>query len=221
MSDAFYKTICSGSAVAFASSSKALIVGEENVPATGGMILSPNHTSWYDIPLLAHHTSRLLDFVATDELFRHPCWNLFYRGMNGIRYNREIPDPRAVREILRRLRGGRVVTLFPEGKFCVYEHSLFTDCVLRPGMAWLAMLARVPVVPVVLLNTDVYRRFQSWMPFFRARYGIIYGEPLAVAHIASRKEQGDVLRTFEEAYRTRMRILREALLCQMQAMGWI
>ena len=221
MSDLFYKTIYTGTSIALFTSSRALVRGLEHVPTAGGAILAPNHFSWYDIPLLAYHTPRMLDFVATDELFRRPFWNSFYRGMNCIRHQRDAPDPRAVRMILGRLQKGRVVTIFPEGKLCAYEHSLFTDGVLRPGMARLAMRARVPLIPVVLLNTDTYRRFRSWIPFFRARYGVIYGEPLAVPHVASREEQGETLRTFEEAYRTRMRTLREVLLGEMQAIGWM
>ncbi len=219
MSDLFYKTISTGTSIAFVTSSRAPISGVEHVPLTGGAILAPNHVSWYDIPLLSYHTPRMLDYVATDELFRHPFWDWFYRGMNCIRHDRDAPDPRAVRVILHRLQRGRVVTIFPEGKLCAYENSLFTGCTLRPGMARLAMRAQVPVIPVVLLNTDTYRRFRSWIPFFRARYGVIYGEPLSVPHVASREEQGDVVRSFEESYRARMRALREVLLREMQAMG--
>ena len=212
MSDAFYKTICTGSSVAFATSSRGLVIGLGNVPRKGGVILAPNHASWYDVPLLAYHTSRMLDFVGTDELFRHPFWARFYSGMNVIRHNRDAPDSRAAVTILGRLRKERAIALFPEGKLCPYDQSLFTGGVLRPGMARLAMFAQVPVVPVVLINTSAYRRLRSWLPFRRARYGVIYGAPLSAPPMVRGRERSDVLRAFEETYRSRMRALRDVLL---------
>ena len=216
MSDVFYKTIRGSCRIAIATSHRPTVLGRDCIPPVGPLLLAPNHVSWFDIPILVYHFPRILDFVALYALFAHPfmCW--FYRNMNCIRYDRSGPDAAAVRAVLLRLRRGRIVSIFPEGKLCAYEHSLFTDQPLRPGVARLAMKAQVAVMPVVLEGTDVYRRFDSWVPFFRARYGIAFGEPLPPPVAVRGLDREEALQRFEAEYRNRMRALRENLLLAMQ-----
>jgi 1-acyl-sn-glycerol-3-phosphate acyltransferase len=218
MSDAFYRTICAASRVAFVTSGRAAVLGAEHVPPDGRMILAANHVSWYDIPLLALHCPRILDFLAITELYHGPVSRWFFNRMNGIRYDRFSPDSRAVREMMARLARGRVVVIFPEGKLCPDDESLFSGHAIRPGMSRLAMAAQVPVLPVVLLGTDVYRRFRSWLPVRRARYGILFGKPLAPpAAVRSAARRTAEVRRFEAEYCARMRDLRIELLQAMSA----
>lgn len=216
MSDGFYRAIRAVSWVAFVSSGRATVIGQEHVPQTGPLLMAANHFSWYDIPVLAHHCPRLLDFVAAIELFQRPVARRFYYAMNAICCDRFNPDARAVREMLARLKQGRVVTVFPEGELCVYEHSLFTGHPIRPGMSHLALAAQVPVLPVVLLDTDVYRRFLSWMPVCNARYGLIFGAPIPPPVAGRTTDRRAEVSRFEEEYRSRMRALRLQLVQAMQ-----
>jgi hypothetical protein len=118
-----------------------------------------------------------------------PVGAWFYRNMNGILYDRSSPDPRAVRGVLERLRRGRLVAIFPEGKLCEYAHSVFTDLPLRPGMCRLAIAAQAPILPVVLLNTDVYCRVRAWMPTRGTRYGIYFIGPLLPPPVLPRQSR--------------------------------
>ncbi|MFH0881102.1 MAG: lysophospholipid acyltransferase family protein [Lentisphaerota bacterium] len=217
MSDAFYWTLRTLSRPAFSTSGRPTILGCENVPRSGPVLLAANHVSWYDIPLLVEHCPRPMDFLAITELYQRPLLRWFYRNMNGIRYDRSNPDAHAVREVLGRLARGRLVAIFPEGKLCKYEDSLFTDHPLRPGMSRLAIAAQAPVLPVVVLDTDVYRQFLAWLPLRRARYGILFGPPLPPPNIVHRAGRAAAIQQFETEYRTRMRELREELLRAMSS----
>ncbi len=216
MSDAFYRTIYVFSWGVFATSARAVVVGSERMPSTGALLLAANHISWYDIPLLAGHSPRLLDFLAINELYQRPMARWFFNGMNGIRYNRSSTDSQAVRGMLARLAKGRVVAIFPEGRLCKYEDSLFSGQPLRPGLARLAMAVQAPVLPVVLWGTDVYRRFLSWMPVRRTRYGMAFGKPIPPPTRVPPSERAEEARRFEEEYRTRMCELRCELLEAMR-----
>src|SRR5215468_8923304 len=43
--------------------------GVENVPASGPVMLAPNHLAWADIPLIAYPIKRRVHYMAKIELF--------------------------------------------------------------------------------------------------------------------------------------------------------
>lgn len=181
--------------------------------------MAPNHVSWYDIPLLVVHTRRLLDFLTLYKLYETPMGRWFYSKSNGIRYDWTKPDANAVRGMMDRLGRGRCVAIFPEGKLCRYEDSVFTGREIHPGMARLAISAQAPVLPVALVGTDVYRRFGAWMPVRGARYGVAFGAPVLPPEVGRGEDRALKAKHFEQDYRGRMCALREELLQAMHAQG--
>ena len=51
---------------------RAEIIGKENLPAEGGVILAANHMSNWDPPFLATFLSRPVSYMAKKELFEVP-----------------------------------------------------------------------------------------------------------------------------------------------------
>lgn len=219
MGDVFYRTIRALSWVPFVTSGRATVIGAERVPRAGPLLMAPNHVSWYDIPLLAVHNRRLLDFLTLYKLYETPVGRWFYENMNGIYFDSTKPDARAVRGMRDRLGRGRCVLIFPEGQLCRYEDSVFTDHGLHPGMARLAISTQTPILPVVLLDTDVYRRFGAWMPVRGTRYGVAFGAPIPPPQAVRPTDRTAEAKRLEEEYRNRMRTLRAELLQAMQTDG--
>ena len=219
MGDVFYRTIQALCFVPIATSGRATVIGVDRVPRSGPLLMAPNHVSWYDIPLLVVHNRRLLDFLAHYKLYETSVGRWFYGNTNVIRFDSTKPDSRAVRGMLDRLGLGRCVVIFPEGQLCRYEDSVFTDHGLHPGLARLAISTQTPVLPVVLLNTDVYRQFGAWMPVRGARYGLAFGAPIPPPAIVRPTDRTEEAKRFEAEYRNRMRALRAELLQAMQADG--
>jgi 1-acyl-sn-glycerol-3-phosphate acyltransferase len=170
-------------------SSSPLVIGRENVPALGACIVAATHHSAYDVPLLMRHTPRLLDFVSIVEVFRKPLVGWFYRSLNAFPLDRARPDSKAVRIILDRLRRGRAVAMFPEGAIRTGRESVVYSRRIKSGVGRIAHIAQAPVVPCVLINSQAYRRFTGWLPLRRTRYGVIYGEPLALSLEPDRLEE--------------------------------
>jgi 1-acyl-sn-glycerol-3-phosphate acyltransferase len=114
----------------------------------GARVLVANHTSYLDIPLMLAALGCDFAFVTKHELLGWPVIARITRGGGHIPVDRDRAASRAavVARIVKTLRAGRSVLLFPEGTFSFDEG-------LRPfhaGAFKCAVAAGVPVVPIAL-----------------------------------------------------------------------
>jgi 1-acyl-sn-glycerol-3-phosphate acyltransferase len=126
--------------------------GQGNVPATGGVLLVSNHLSFLDVILLGLPLRRPLNYVARSTLFVS-ILGWFIRSVGAFPIQREGMGASGMKETLRRLRAGGIVTLFPEGTRS-YDGQLGP---LKPGIAVLVQRVGVPVVPA-----GVAGMFEVW-----------------------------------------------------------
>lgn len=192
-------------------SSSPVILHRERSRRAGAYILAANHLSPYDVACLIKETPRVLSFVSVTELFRHPLSRWFLSNMGAFPLDRWRPDSGTVRIILDRLKSGRAVGMFPEGNIRTPETSVFNGGKIKVGVARIARLADVPIIPCVVLGARGYHRALNWLPLRRTRYGINYGEPIVLRDDAEAEPQA-----FEQRLRGIWMSLREELL---QAMG--
>lgn len=178
MSDLFYDTLVLIGRHPFWLSSRPVVHNAAVTDRPGAYILAATHTSPYDIPLLMRHTRRRIDFVSIVEVFRNPFMAWLYGSMNAFPLDRSRPDSPTVRIILNRLARGRVVGMFPEGRFRRGEDSVVYSRQIRPGIGRLAQMANVPIVPAVVIDSAAYGRWQAWLPLRRTRYAVAYGDPI-------------------------------------------
>ena len=126
--------------------------GHGHMPASGGVLLVSNHLSYLDVFFLGIPLRRPLNYVARSTLFV-PVLATLMRSVGAFPIQREGIGASGMKETLRRLRSGGIVTLFPEG-----TRSPDGDLgPLKPGIAVLVSRAGVPVVPVGLAGT-----FEIW-----------------------------------------------------------
>lgn len=178
MADLFYKTVRFIGRHAFWVSSRPTVTGLEHLPKQGPFILAATHQSVFDVPILIRHTPHLLDIVSITEVFRNPLVAWFYGSMNAFPLERSRADPATVRIILSRLAKGRVVAMFPEGRIQAAQASVLHGGKIRRGVGRLAGLSKVPVVPVVILDSGAYLKPTAWLPLRRTRYRVAYGPPI-------------------------------------------
>lgn len=91
------------------------IFGVRRLPTTGGVLLASNHQSFFDPIAVTCALYRESNYLARDTLFRNPLFKRLIESLNTFPVKRGAADVGAVKEILRRLREGRVVLVFPEG----------------------------------------------------------------------------------------------------------
>lgn len=91
-----------------------IVVGKENIPKDGSLVLAGNHTNWRDPLLLVSVVDRQVHFLAKIELFKGFV-GVVVRGMGCIPVNRKIHDKEALGSAKDFLNTGNVIGIFPEG----------------------------------------------------------------------------------------------------------
>lgn len=181
MGDVFYNLVWHVCAPAFVVSGDPVVIGREHVERKGAFILAANHQSAYDVPLLMLHVRRHIDFVSIVEVFQKPLVGWFYGSLNAFPLDRDKADSKTVRVILDRLSHGRVVGMFPEGRFRAGASSMVHTRKIKPGIGRIAQIAGVPIVPCAIIGSPSYSKFKSWLPQKKTRYGLAFGPPLMAA----------------------------------------
>ncbi len=205
MSDAFYRLVRCIGRPAFARSSRPIYLHAQRVPASGPVIVAANHLSPYDIPCLMGAIDRPLDFVSIVEVFRNPLVAWFFRNMNAFPLDRRRADPATTRIILDRLRRGRAVAMFPEGRIPPPAESMLTGGPVRWSIIRLARLAGSPIVPGVILGTGVFSRPSAWKPVGRTKYAVAFGCPVMVDRqrdeaVACAAAEAQLMAAYRELY---------------------
>ncbi len=149
------------------------IVGADRVPRTGPVLIAANHTGVIDGPVVFGCVPRSSHFLVKMEAFRGPIgWILRAAG--------QIPVDRshgrqALTTALAELRRGRAVGIFPEG-----GRGAGDAASVRAGVAWLAVHAGAPVVPVAIFGTRRPGEGKGAIPKPRRRLYVEFGEPIVL-----------------------------------------
>ena len=118
-------------------------VNSERLPASGGVLLLPNHVSYADAFMLTAASPRQIRFVMEDVFADRRSIELFTRIFDTMTIRRDQPLE-AIREMIRALQQGDVVCLFPEGQLT----RTGTLCPLQRGFELIARKSGHPIVPV-------------------------------------------------------------------------
>lgn len=127
--------------------------GQENVPASGPLIVACNHASHLDPMILGAAFDRDLHFMARRTLFDVPGFAWLIRQNQAFPLDREGDSRDALRAFGERLDKGCAVVMFPEGTR-THDGAV---AAMKPGVGMLAVRNRAPVVPVY-----VWGSFQAW-----------------------------------------------------------
>jgi len=155
------------------------IVGQENIPLTGGAILAINHTSFLDYafaglpPDRAGH--RLVRFMAKEGIFKHSVAGPMMRGMQHISVNRDAGSE-AFRQGVRALKEGELLGVFPEGTMS----RSFELISFKSGAVRMAAMAQVPIIPIVVFGGQRILGY-GHKDFSRGKtIAITVGEPIMI-----------------------------------------
>jgi 1-acyl-sn-glycerol-3-phosphate acyltransferase len=144
-----------------------------------GFVLAANHISHFDPFLISLAVRRKIDWMTMAEFFRFSVVGFLLRAIDAFPAERDRADRKTIRTAIERLKGGRVVGLFPEGGIRDGVHSLLEGAPLRPGAATLAHIARVPILPCIILGSDRLYSWRQWLPLRRTPIWIAFGDPIS------------------------------------------
>jgi 1-acyl-sn-glycerol-3-phosphate acyltransferase len=147
------------------------VEGAGHLPPSGPVILAANHCSNMDPVLLGAAVTRPVAYMAKVELFVWPLgWILRLIGQFPVQ--RGGIDREALRQTSAVLARGGVLGLFPEG---TRGDGSFSS--VHPGLAYIVLRERCPVLPVAIFGTERVRRRFGWLPF-ATPVRIVIGPPV-------------------------------------------
>ena len=150
------------------------IAGLENLPATGGYIVAANHASLLDPPIVGLYLPRQVQFFARQTLWRPGLASWWLNSVGCIPVDRDGGgDIGALKNVLKALKDGRVIILFPEG-------TRSPDGKLRApkaGVGFVACHSQAPVVPARIFgSSEAFGRSGKLRP--GTPVAVTYGRPL-------------------------------------------
>ncbi len=147
--------------------------GRRNVYKIKGGIFAVNHTSFLDPMAAGSFCPRPLFYLARQTLTKNGFLKFVLPRVNVMLFNRDEPEIGIFKKVIKLLRQGRLMLMFPEG-----TRSL--DGNLQPaknGVGLLALKARVPIIPVYVSGTHKALPKQAKFPrLYKIRVTI--GEPI-------------------------------------------
>jgi 1-acyl-sn-glycerol-3-phosphate acyltransferase len=129
--------------------------GADRVPASGPLLITPNHQSFADPPLVTIPVHRPVYYMAWSRLFAIPGFGWFIRRLRAFPVDLDARDSRATRETIRLLRAGEAVMIVPEGG----RSADGRVGAFKLGAFRLAASLGVPVLPVSIAGAH-----EAWPP---------------------------------------------------------
>ncbi|WP_407398785.1 lysophospholipid acyltransferase family protein [Anaerovibrio sp.] len=146
------------------------VKGKENVPMEGGMIMAANHLSNWDPPIVGTYMPRPVAYMAKEELFKPAIAGAIIRSLYAFPVKRGAADRGAIKTALGILKQGLCLGVFPEGTRSKDGKTHKAES----GVALLAAMSKVPVVPTAIIGTNKILQNGGFLPQLQ----IIYGEPM-------------------------------------------
>lgn len=173
------------------------VVGAENIPREGAVILASNHLSFIDSVFLPLMIERRVYFLAKSEYFSG-------KGLKGwltkhfMLATGQLPIDRSGGQAseaslitgLGVLDKGNVLGIYPEGTRSP-DGKLYRG---RTGVARMILESGAPVIPVAMIDTDKAMPIGRKMPRIR-RIGTIIGEPLDFSRFQGMQSDRFILRS--------------------------
>ncbi len=149
------------------------IYGIENLRVGGG-ILAANHSSNFDPPVLSISCPEEVHFLAKESLFHIFILGWIIRRLNSHPVARSSSDITTFRELVRLVREGKKVIVFPEG-------GRSKDGELRPiqrGLSFIVQKGGCPIFPAYIQGT-----FEAWptdkkLPKLFGKISVTFGKPI-------------------------------------------
>ena len=181
----FYKIIRPIAKVIFKILYRPTIIGKENIPKKGRVIIAGNHKHNWDCAMMLCSTKRCIHFLAKEELFNGK-FGFFFRWMGLIPVKRKSHDGKALPESIKYLENEKVIGIFPEATFNRGEGVILP---FKIGAVKMAHDAPSIIVPFVIKGE--YKKF-------RKSVRIVFFEPFEVKSDDLDKENKKFMKYIEK-----------------------
>ncbi len=149
------------------------VVHPERMVEEGPLLIAVNHSSYFDPPLAGICSRRGVYYLARKTLLKWPFFGPLFPAMNVIPVERDGNDMSALREVIKKVREGNGIILFPEG-------TRSKDGNLQPARAGIGLIiakSRAPVLPMRIFGAyEAFPKGSKGMKF--TQITVVIGEPI-------------------------------------------
>lgn len=153
---------------------KLQVHGAEKIPENGGYIICANHTSLWDVFIIAVSLDRQIMYMAKKELFRIPVLKNIISALGAYPVDRSGADVGAIKKTVSLLEDGALVGVFPQGTR--YPGKEIRSTKVKHGVGLMSYRAKSGVIPVYIKTKKNHVR-----PFRRAE--IFVGDPIEYSEL--------------------------------------
>ena len=165
------------------------VIGQENIPTSGPVVLAPTHQARWDsilVGLVGNRAGRYLRFMVTaDECMGIQGW--FVKRLGGFPVHVRHPSVQTLRHAVQLLQAQEMLVIYPEGN--IYRDRINP---LKPGLARIALRAErshpnlnAKIVPITI-------KYSSPCPTWRGTAQIRIGTPISVADYKNGSQQAAI-----------------------------
>ena len=170
------------------------IEGSENIPTEGGFVIATNHLGRLDAALPFYALEGNFIFIIAEKYEHHWLFGPIGNAMNGIWMDRFNANVGAIRKVLSRMKAGGILVIAPEGTRSKTE----TMAKGKPGVAYLALKAGLPIVPVGLIGTEDRVVVERLKQFKKSTIKIIVGVPFNLPPIQKKDRDANLKQHTDE-----------------------
>ena len=165
------------------------ISGSLAIPPRQGAVIICNHRCPLDPSFIALTVSRVVHWMVAKEYCEDPALRWLLRTCGAIPVSRAGSDTAATKMAIRLAQNGELVGMFPEGRINTTDETLLPG---RPGVAMIALKARVPVVPCCIHGAP-YDGTTLGCLLMPASVKLIIGRPIDLTPYYDRDGEREVL----------------------------
>ena len=174
------------------------VIGAENVPSEGSLILAANHVSNWDPPFLGTFVSRDVSYMAKEELFKNPIFAAAIRALHVFPVKRGTADKNAIKHAVKLLKDGQCLGIFPEGT----RSKTGKLGKAESGVGLIAAMTKAPVLPAAIINTN-----KIFGEKIFPQLGVVYGKPM---YFSGNIKDKEVLANFSQSIMKEIKALQDS-----------
>jgi 1-acyl-sn-glycerol-3-phosphate acyltransferase len=126
------------------------VFGRENLEIAGNFLFASNHISYADPPVVGSSFNREVWFLAKKELFNNRFFGWLIRKYHAVPIDRNSFDRKAIRTIVKLLKSGHSVLMFPEGTRS-RDGSIKKP---KEGLGYITINSGADIIPVYIKGSD-------------------------------------------------------------------
>lgn len=169
------------------------VVGGENIPETGPILLAPIHRSNIDFAYIVFATKRKTFFMAKDSLWKVPILSTLIQTMGAFPVKRGTADRESLKNAQEILEQGHALVLFPEGT----RQEGDEVGPLFEGAMFIASRVGAVVIPVGLGNTERAMKKGAKLPR-PVRTTVVIGKPILPPSNENRVSRTEIAQATEQ-----------------------